>query len=284
LLNPPRHEVPVRKPSFQFDKSIPNHWIDDNVFATHVFNGLNLVFPDGERFFIQAVRDRLRDDLEPALREQVKGFVGQEARHAHEHERYFDTLRTQGYRIDTFLGHFRRFIRVSTRWLPAPLRLAMTAGAEHWTATLGAAALRPGVMTNLDPTMERLILWHALEEIEHKNVAFDVLQATHPSHLLRVTGYVIATLLLFGWTGFATRMLLRQERLSRTEIATERRRMRAQAQPAVLRTVRQSALAYFRRDFHPSQIDDLPLAHSRLPDIGLADAAHGITTEATPAA
>lgn len=267
LLPQPRHDVPVRKLSFAFDESIPNHWIDDNAFATHVFNGLNLVFPDGERFFIDAVRDRLRPDLDPGLRKQVMGFIGQEARHAHEHERYFDTLRAQGYRIDTFLRRFRSFARFTTRWLPAPLRLSMTAGAEHWTATLGAAALHPGMLHNLHPTMERLILWHALEEIEHKNVAYDVLQATHPSYLLRIVGYLLATVVLFGWSGFATRMLLRQERLSQTEIAQQRRRMRAQEKPEVVRTVRQSALAYFRRDFHPSQIDDLPLAHSRLADI-----------------
>lgn len=270
-----RHAIPVRRPGLDFDASIPKHWLAGNPVATHVFNGLNLVFPDGERFFIDAVRARMDRIDDPELSRQIRGFFGQEGRHAHEHERYFETLEAQGYRIDGFLRRFRAFVRWSTRWLPAPLRLSMTAGAEHYTATLGALALEEDFIDQAHPVMRDLIAWHATEEIEHKAVAFDVLRATHPGLLLRWLGFGLATLSLFGWTIAGTRMLIRQDlaagRLTREQVREMRGALRERERRGAAR-VRQRIRDYLRRDFHPNDVDDLALAQRRLAELGLEPA------------
>jgi hypothetical protein len=262
-----RHRIPVRRPDFAFAVDIPRHWLAGNPVATHFFNGLNLVFPDGERFFIAAVRARLPRIQDPELRRQVQGFFGQEGWHAHEHERYFETLEAQGYRIRGFLRWFERFTRFTTRWLPAPLRLAITAGAEHYTATFGALALDEDLVDRAHPTMKSLIIWHATEEIEHKAVAFDVLRATHPSHALRVLGFLVATVELFGWSIAGAHMLLSQDlaagRLTRQELRAARRDLRERRRLGSAR-LRSGIRAYLRRDFHPNQVDDLARAHQRL--------------------
>ncbi len=265
-----RPEILVRDPSLAFDAGIPRHWLAGSAVATHFFNGLNLVFPDGERFFIRAVKDHLGRVEDPELRAQVKGFFGQEGHHAREHERYFELLEAQGYRIEGYLKRFRAFVRFSNRWLPARLRLAMTAGAEHYTATFGGLAFEDAeLLAQAHPTIRKLILWHAAEEIEHKAVAFDVLRATHPSWALRVLGLAIATLVLFGWSMAGTRMLLRQDGLSRREIAAQRRGLLKATEGRGPRRMRAAFLAYLRRDFHPSQVDDLPLARRHLAELGL---------------
>jgi hypothetical protein len=265
-----RHAIPVRRPGFDFSADIPRHWLAGNAVATHFFNGLNLVFPDGERFFIAAVRSRLPRITDPELRRQVQGFFGQEGRHAYEHERYFETLEAQGYRIRGYLRWFERFIRFTTRWLPAPLRLSITAGAEHYTATFGALSFEEELVERAHPTMRSLIVWHATEEIEHKAVAFDVLQATHPSYALRVVGFAIATLELFGWSLAATRMLLAQDlaagRLTREELRAARRDLRERQRRGAAR-VRRRVRDYLRRDFHPNQVDDLARARERLAEL-----------------
>jgi predicted metal-dependent hydrolase len=271
-----RHEIPVRRPGFDFAAGeIPRHWLAGNAVATHFFNGLNLVFPDGERFFIDAVRAQLHRIEDPELRRQVKGFFGQEGRHAYEHERYFDTLEAQGYEIRRFLGLFRGFARFTTRWLPKPLGLAMTAGAEHYTATLGALALEDDFVERAHPMMRDLIVWHATEEIEHKAVAFDVLPATHPGRVLRSLGFLLATLSLLGWTLAGTRMLLSQDlaagRVSRGELRAMRRSLREREQRGSAR-VRRRIRDYLRRDFHPNQVDDLALARQRLAALDLGAA------------
>jgi predicted metal-dependent hydrolase len=264
-----RHAIPVRHPRLAFDPATPRHWLAGNPLATHLFNGMNLVFPDGERFFIRAVRDSLPGVRDPELLEQVKGFVGQEGRHAHEHERWFATLEQQGYRIGTYLRRFRSFVAQTNRWCPAPLRLAMTAGAEHYTAIFGAIAIDDELVRQAPPALERLMVWHASEEIEHKAVAFDVLRATHPSHALRLLGFALATLSLFGWTLAATRMLLRQDGLRRAEVRRLQAELRARDGGRVPGRLLAGVRPYLRRDFHPSQVDDLERAHRRLAELGI---------------
>ena len=79
--------IPVRSMGFEFDESIPRWWILDTPIATHFSNGVNLLFPDGERFFIRSVKHYMDViDRDPELRARVRGFFGQEGRHGHEHE------------------------------------------------------------------------------------------------------------------------------------------------------------------------------------------------------
>jgi uncharacterized protein len=261
-----------RKPSLAWDDTIPRFWLHGSAMATHLFNGLNLLFPYGERFFIRAVLDHQSQIRDPLLLAQIRGFVTQEGVHAHEHDRYFDFMRTTGYRIDGFRGKFRWFMKILSRF-PAPLRLSMTAAAEHYTATLGGLALEDEfIVHDLHPTLRRLIIWHATEEIEHKAVAFDVLQATHPSYLLRMAGFFIATVALLGWALAGTRMLLRQDRVDRKTIRAQRREVLSRNQSELPRTVWNRLRDYLRRDFHPNDIGDLALAHRRMAEVGLGEA------------
>jgi predicted metal-dependent hydrolase len=264
----PHREIPVRRPDLPFDDSIPRHWFGGNPFLTHFFNGLNLVFPEGERFFIKAVRDHQDRIDDPALAAQLRGFFGQEGRHAHEHERYFEVLRAQGYRIDGYLRRFERFLAWKNRHLSPRLRLAITAGAEHWTATLGTLALTEERIDQAHPTMRRLLLWHALEELEHKAVAFDVLRLTGGGYAMRMLGFAIATLGLFAWAFAGTRMLLAQDGISRRERRAILRATRAQDGGRFPRTLARGVRAYLRPSFHPDQIDDRELLARRLPEIG----------------
>lgn len=263
----------VRTPELHFDDSIPHHWLAGNAFATQVFNGLNLVFPDGERFFIQSIRDCVNDSVSPALKKEIRAFNGQEGRHAHEHERYFEVLEAQGYEISGFLRFFGKFMRFSTRFMPAPLRLSLTAGAEHYTATFGAMAFEDPLIRDAHPEMQKLLLWHATEEIEHKHVAFDVLQATHPSVWLRRAGYVLATIDLFGFTIFATRMLIKQDLAAGRTTPEELRAHKAEARRAqapLLGKMRERVRAYWRRDFHPNETDERATAYAKLAELGIA--------------
>ena len=144
----------------------------------------------------------------------------------------------------------------------------MTAGAEHYTAVLGAGAIEEfDLLADADPTMRALIVWHATEEVEHKAVAFDVLRATHPSYLLRIAGFVIATIALFGWSFAGTRMLLKQDRITRDDVAAQRKLALARDDGRGLARIRAGIRAYFRHDFHPNEQDHLELARRRLGEV-----------------
>jgi predicted metal-dependent hydrolase len=130
--------------------------------------------------------------------------------------------------------------------------------------------------------MQRLIVWHATEEIEHKAVAFDVLRAAHPGYALRMLGFLLATLALFGWSGAGARMLLRQDGIPGRVVRRQGRELRRRDGGRLPRMLRAGVRAYLRPAFHPNQTDELPLAHARLAEVGVDPAPRGFPTAAVP--
>lgn len=261
-----------RSPGVDLDAPVPTHWFGGNAFATHVANGVNLLFPAGERFFVRSVNHYLDRVKSPLLRAQIKGFFGQEGRHAKEHERQFQQLEAQGFDVARFLRFYEAVaFGVIERFSPPSLRLAATAACEHYTAIMAENALRHGLLEYAHPTMRQLLLWHAAEEIEHRAVAFDVLQEVAPSYALRVAGLGVATMCLGGfWAIGAAMLMLQDEGVSRARLAADRRlaqKARGDRDHGVfLRGIRE----YLRPDFHPSQSDIDQLAASYLASVGLA--------------
>lgn len=169
------HPIPKRDLRFDFSKVNLDDWHPDGPHMSHYFNVHSLQFPKGERFFINSVRhfrDRITD---PVLKEQVAGFIAQEAMHGREHEAYNEALKGYGYPVEAMERWVARSLWLAKKTMPPKGQLAMTAALEHLTA-IGAEELL-GHDDGLDrahPEMAKLWRWHAIEETEHKAVAFDV--------------------------------------------------------------------------------------------------------------
>ena len=237
---------------------VPRHWLAGSSAATAVANGVNLLFPHGERFFVRSVKHFLDRIEDPELRAQIKGFFGQEGRHAREHDRFNAILRAQGFEVDRFLGTYEKLALWVEAHVSPELRLAVTAACEHFTATLAEGALRGRMLDASAPEMRTLLAWHAAEEIEHKAVAYDVLQQIDPSYGLRVLGLAMATVLLGGFWLWATVMLLRQDRV-RWPAAL--RQLRAvPREPVIRRVFLRGIRQYLRPGFHPSRVPNEGLA------------------------
>ena len=264
-----RNRIPIpRTPRVGF-AGVPKRWLGGSAAATQVANGVNLLFPAGERFFVRAVRHYLPELEDARLAARVRGFFGQEGRHAQAHERFFETLKEQGYDIDAILGPYEALAygKIEKATSPA-LRLAVTVALEHFTAILAEDALTSGALDQAHPALRQLLEWHAVEELEHKSVAFDVLQAVHPGYPLRVAGLAVATVVLSGFWIQATRALLAQDGMSLRDCARELKALRAAAQrsgdspvfrPIGSRVFVKGILEYLRPGFHPADKD-----HERL--------------------
>ena len=259
-----------RSPGVDLDAPVPRHWFGGNAVATQIANGVNLLFPAGERFFVRSVNHYLDAVDDPLLRAQIKGFFGQEGRHAREHERVFAMLEGQGYDVARFLRVYERIAYGALEKIAPPaLRLSATAACEHFTAIMAENALSRGILDRAHPAMRALFLWHAAEEIEHRAVAFDVLRRVSPSYGLRVAGMAVSATLLAGFWAAATLTLLLQERdVPRARLREDWRAARAtRRQRAVfLPGIRE----YLRPGFHPSQKDTDRLASAYLASVGLA--------------
>lgn len=262
--------ITPRSPRFAFERDIERHWFGGNVMETHLANGVNLLFPAGERFFVRAVRHYLDRIQDPHLRAQVKGFAGQEGRHAREHERFFERLEEQGYDIRRFLAlHERIAYGFLERISPPLLHLSTTAACEHYTAILAEEALTRKHLERAHPELRGLLMWHAAEEIEHRAVAFDVLQEVNPSYAVRMAGMVVATVCLSGFWTVGSLMLVAQDRsvgvrrLWRDFLELREHRKH---QSTFVKGLRE----YMRPGFHPLQKDTDRLAAEYLASVGLA--------------
>ncbi|WP_269619356.1 metal-dependent hydrolase [Zhongshania aquatica] len=169
---------PVRRNlEFNLPKDRIGDWHAGGAHITHFFNALSIFFPDGERFFIDSVRnyrDRIQD---PELKESVRGFIGQEAMHGREHEEYNDALVQKGMPADRYGRIVVRLLKLSARFTPKSAQLAVTIALEHLTAILANMVLsEPRSLEGAEPRYAAIWKWHALEETEHKAVAYDVYQ------------------------------------------------------------------------------------------------------------
>jgi predicted metal-dependent hydrolase len=177
--------IHVRKFDPQATANAPKYFFGNDPFKTHFMNALSILFPEGERFFIRSVlayRDQISD---PKLLREIREFSAQEAQHTLVHEAMNELAARHGYPVAMLERWIRRDLRrFSNRGKKhAGARraaLAMTVCMEHFTAILAYQLLTNGDATlqGLDRNVRALFDWHAVEETEHKAVAFDVYQAT----------------------------------------------------------------------------------------------------------
>jgi predicted metal-dependent hydrolase len=252
-------DVPVRRialaPSFE---SVPKHFAQDGDLVTsHFMAALSAVFPEGENFFIRSVKHYRDQVTDPVLKEQVSGFIGQEVTHGREHRAFNAHLATLGYpalKVDRTL---KRVLEFRQRHLPPMANLASTAALEHFTATLAELVMRSEETRESmgHDAVRDLFLWHALEESEHKAVAFDVYRAVGGGERMRITTMkLVRYSFVIGITIQLVLSLLRDRETYRPGVLRASFR-RFRRHPLVSREVWEQLKDYERRGFHP---DDWP--------------------------
>src|SRR3954466_16062859 len=168
----PTRKVPTRRISFEESlRDLPKHFADDgDLVLSHVAASLSAVFPDGEDFFVRSVRNFRDQIVDPELKRQVAGFIGQEAMHGREHRTFNDRLDELGYPTKRFERFTKKGLAIRERMLSPKSNLAATAALEHFTATLAELVLtNPDVRAMFGhDEVRNLFMWHALEESEHK--------------------------------------------------------------------------------------------------------------------
>lgn len=254
----PQRSVKTRRIGFRFgaDQPLQRHFAGNDIALSHLLAVLSASFPAGEELFIRAVRryaDRIAD---PVLKEQVKGFIGQEMTHGREHRNLNDALAEMGYPTRIIDELIKRAERLE-KFVPPLVPLALTAAAEHGTASLAERVLaEPEVQEYAtDPETMSLLNWHAVEELEHKAVAFDVYRAVGGSEPLRIAaGIVAAAFGLVAGLGVTVLSMLGDPYLRRHPARSTRSLLTLYRHPA-FRGLPRTLVEYVRPGFHPNDID-----------------------------
>ncbi|MCC1497370.1 metal-dependent hydrolase [Alcanivorax sp. 1008] len=260
-----KSDIQPRKMDFQFDPGIERYWFGGDQFKTLLLTALSCTFPEGERFFVRSVRHYQKNLTDPLLKEQVKGFIGQEAHHGNEHEVFNAFMEERGVPTSKVSDFVLNGLKMQGKVLSPERQLAKTCALEHFTAMLAELILeRPEFLEGMDQRMLPLWLWHAVEESEHKAVAFDVYQDQVGSYWTRTSEMAITTVEFVGFTIFHY-FQLRAEMDDKTDFRSVMNGFNwLLGKPGWLRRLGPSYLAYFKRDFHPSKKDSSQLRQQGL--------------------
>lgn len=279
------NRFPVRRMDFDFGH-IQRYWLNGDAGLTHFMTALSALFPVGERFFVDSVRavrknPKIADNVD--LQAQISAFIGQEAMHSKEHHALNMQAGEFGYKDIEWMERATATV-LSARHILKPfapiemIDLAATCALEHFTALLAEQVLNnPKFQSELasDPTMQKLWLWHCVEETEHKAVAYDVYKNIYGTdkgagYVLRIVGILMATSLILGTqTYFTARLLAKDGKLAPQhwlKVANTFYGVRGLFTKAI-----PHFLDYFRPNFHPNDHDTVQLLRTWKDNLSFAD-------------
>ncbi|MDR3418870.1 MAG: metal-dependent hydrolase [Nevskia sp.] len=271
-----RTEGQLQQRRVQFDWSqTPLEWIPGEPYASHFINEINMLLPAGEFWFCKLYSQALPLIRDDKLRQDVQGFVRQEAMHARAHDAAIaEYLAAHGIETESYT---RR-----VNWLfegpladhpfgikvPAPLRrqwlvfrLGLVAAIEHQTCVLGKYVLNTKTWDErgADPVMLDLLRWHGAEEVEHRCVAFDLYKHLGGTYPTRYYLMAIAFPAVMGlWAAGAAHLMQQDPRLAPKRPSALRpwiwlewqRQSRKGLLPSLPRLMREQ-LRYFYPGYHP---------------------------------
>jgi hypothetical protein len=258
--------VSPRDIRFDLESARNGHWLGGDPVGTAVFNALSLTFPDGERLFMDAVR-HYRGSVSGKLAEDVRGFIAQEAIHSREHHALNQLIDRHRYPVAEIEAQIRERIAFARSRGPMAM-LISTIALEHFTAMMAEMHHKHrDVFNDVAPGLERLWRWHAMEETEHKAVAFDVYMhvtrewSPFRRYLRRCMAMaIIGVMFPRNISRYAARLLeadgyTPEEALKAVKAYVWRR-------PGLFSRGWKSFFAWFRPGFHPWDIDTRALMDS----------------------
>jgi predicted metal-dependent hydrolase len=266
--SPAEHGITPRDRKFGRNSATPRLWHGGRVEATAIYNALSTTFPRGEAFFVESVR-AFRDEASPKLLEEIRAFTTQEAIHSREHDAFNKRAERSGYELQKLEAQVEKRLAV-TKGKPPIVSLAATMALEHFTAILAHQLLAdPRHLEGADKETADLWRWHALEEIEHKAVAYDTwLEATR--HWPRFKRWKLKARVML----YVTRNFLVDRTAGALELMRQDGVRGARAwwlllrylwlRPGMFRKIAGAWLRYFLPGFHPWNEDDRYLLRTEL--------------------
>ena len=278
---------PVRRMNFNFD-DVPEYWMNGSAGLTHFMTALSALFPDGEKLFIDSVRavryhPSIKDN--EALQKEISAFIGQEAMHTHEHAGFNASAQKYGHNVAKYERQTGVVIQTARKLFAKVVKpfgmtqemvdLTATTALEHFTATIASQLLVNHHIQELmtDSTMSTMWFWHAVEENEHKAVAYDVYEAVFgkgvKAYALRSSALIFAmTLIFIAQSSFVFNLLQEDKKLNLKELSMIYKYAYSPSK-GIIAGMTKEMLAYFKPGFHPNDLDTVSLLDHWKAKLGL---------------
>lgn len=181
-------DLEVRRLRFDFAAPVPVIWQPENPRFSHAVNLMSFIAICFEKMIVEAVKEAGPYITDPEVQSEASAFLRQEAQHANAHRQHVTALvrRYPGLQ-DTFDAIMASYDRI-TKSASLKYRLAYIADLEA-TFTPSFRFLldnedimfRPG-----DDRVASLLLWHMVEEVEHRSSALTIYNAVVGRRLYRL--------------------------------------------------------------------------------------------------
>lgn len=256
--------VPREKLQFNLDHAdIPTYWMDGDAFKSRFWDALSIIFPPGEKYFMSSVREFRSQITDPKMIQDIQDFNRQEAQHTLVHRQDNDRLRRQGVDVDSLNAYVDQMLNVSYRKAYSKeYNLAITSALEHFTSIIAHSLFdKRDVMKGADPRVRAMYSWHAIEEVEHKGVAYDVMKDyAKVGYFKRVLGLAHSTWMFPATIFHVQRQLMIHDGFSRMErLKLFTKGMWWMIKPGgLLQPMLKAYWHYYKPGYHPWQETEQP--------------------------
>lgn len=252
------HADPVVRTHLDFDiEKMNRYWFRQDPFLTRYFDAFSMAFPEGERYFIESVRALKNNVTDEKLLQSIADFTKQEAQHTLAHKKMNAVIAKSGIDVNQFTQADHAMFMNLLKNRSDHFNIAITAASEHLTALMAECFFgEKWVMQNTDPHARALFAWHAIEEMEHRDVAFDVMRHSEVSELLRYFALLQASLMVFGRSYVRANAMLKQDGYGlaeRSKMMVKGTKFLFGGKHGVISRMYRQYFDWFKPNFHPSQ-------------------------------
>lgn len=251
--------ITVRRMKFAFPDDMELVFIRDDPQMSLNFLGAWMTLPYLEPYLIRSVRAAAAQIDDPRLREDIDLFCSQEGIHYREHAKANRVIRSSHPQFqvlqqleDELKEQYDRFTSTkSLAW-----NLAYAEAFESITTASAITQFEMRMFDGMTAPLGDLFAWHIMEELEHRTVAFEVLEAVRPGYLYRV---VVGTRCLLHYLAWTSRLYKAMKKAApeivNQPIGREEKKRRDRIRRDFLRKTFPRWLAVYKPGYHPRNVE-----------------------------
>jgi predicted metal-dependent hydrolase len=182
-------DILVRRIDFAFPEGMDLIFIEDDPRLSYYFLGAWMMLPYLEPFLIRTVQAAMPRVSDAALLEDMKRFCAQEGQHFRQHAKANEVVRRihpAGAKLAALEAEVEALFKSWSAEKPLRFNLAYAEGFESMTAAGAITQMEQGWFDHMKEPIRSLMLWHIMEEVEHRSVCFDAYKKAGAGYLYRV--------------------------------------------------------------------------------------------------
>lgn len=181
-------QLTIRRINFDLAADTPFLWQPDNPAFAAYCNLFSFIAVPFEKFIVQVMKQAKDHTSDPNILEEMDGFLRQEAQHANAHRRHIQVLVDQYPGLqqcyDDACSSYEKLVAEQS----LHFNLAYIANLEATFTPLFKMVLdnRKSLFGAGNPTVASMMMWHFVEEIEHRSSGLVICEAITGSKFFRL--------------------------------------------------------------------------------------------------